>query len=61
MSGDEAGQWDGTEDYVQRLEWKKKINGGEIPCCHILFASDTEAGIYIDDSNGFPFMRAAII
>lgn len=40
---------------------KKKINGGEIPCFRILFASDAEAGIYIDDSNGFPFMRAAII
>lgn len=62
MSGDEAGQWDGTEDYVQRLEGKKKKkNGGEIPCFRILFASDAEAGIYIDDSNGSPFMRAAII
>lgn len=40
---------------------EKKINGGEVSCFRILFASDAEAGTSIDDGNGFPFMRAAII
>lgn len=42
-------------------EKKKKTNGGERSCFRILFASDAGAGTQIDDSNGFPFTRAAII
>lgn len=59
MSDDEAGWWNGTEDYVQRLQWTKSKR--DRSCFCVLFASDAEAGTWIADGNGVPFIRAAIL